>query len=90
MLRRFNQNMRRSFFCKKQAGVLNQDFRHRDEGETHKNWREHLITNRTNKEQFKRSAMRNGDVNNHISEHRRLKNHIIDWDFARRLTYSMN
>ena len=84
--------MRRSFFCKKLAGVLNQDFRHRDEGETHKNknWREHLITNRTNKEQFKRSAVRNGDVNNYISEHRRLKNHNIDWDFAKRLTYSMN
>ena len=71
--------MRRSFFCKKLAGVLNQDFRHRDEGKTHKNSREHLITNRTNKEQFKRSAVRNGDVNNHISEHRRLKNHNIGW-----------
>ena len=82
--------MRRSFFCKKLAGVLNQDFRHRDEDETHKNSREHLIANRTNKEQFKRSAVRNGDVNNYISEHRRLKNHNIDWDFERCLTYSMN
>ena len=82
--------MRRSFFCKKLAGVLNQDFRHRDEGKTHKNSREHLITNRTNKEQFKRSAVRNGDVNNHISEHRRRKNHIIDWEFARCLNHSIN
>ena len=71
--------MRRSFFYKRLPGVLNQDFRHQDEGKTHKNSREHSITNRTNKEQFKRSAVRNGDVNNHISEHRRLKNHNIGW-----------
>ena len=82
--------MGRSFFCKRLAGVLNQDFRQRDEGETHKNSREHLFTYKTNKEQFKRSAVRNGDVNNHISEHRPLTNHDTDWDFARCLTFSMN
>ena len=27
--------------------------------------------------------MRNGDVNNHISEHRRLMNHNIAWDSPR-------
>ena len=34
-------------------------------------------------------ATRNGDVNNHISEHR-LTNHKIDWDSAECLTYSTN
>ena len=33
---------------------------------------------------------RNGDVNNHISEHHRLTNHKINWDSAQCLTYSMN
>ena len=31
-------------------------------------------------------ATRNGDVNNHISEHHRLTNHKIDWDSAECLT----
>ena len=35
-------------------------------------------------------ATRNGDVNNHISEHHRLTNHEIDWDSAECLTYSTN
>ena len=35
-------------------------------------------------------ATRNGDVNNHISEHNRLTNHKIDWDSAECLTYSTN
>ena len=35
-------------------------------------------------------ATRNGDVNNHISEHHRLTNHKIDWDSAECLTYSTN
>ena len=76
--------MRRSFFfCKRLAGVLNQDFRHQNRGEMRKNSREHLFTNKTIKEQFKRSAVRKGDVNNHISEHRRLTNHNIVWDSPR-------
>ena len=33
-------------------------------------------------------ATRNGDVNNHISEHHRQTNHGIDWDSAKCLTYS--
>ena len=48
-----------------------------------KNSREHLFTNKTIKELFQRSAVRNGDVNNHISEHRRLTNHNIVWDSPR-------
>ena len=75
---------------KRCCAVLSKIYRHRDEGETHKNSREHLITNKTNKEKFKRSAVRNGDVNNHISEHRPLTNHNIVWDFTRCLTFSMN
>ena len=76
--------MRRSFFfCKRLAGVLNQDFRHQNRGEMRKNSREHLFTNKTIKEQFQRSAGRIGDVNNHISEHRRLTNHNIVWDSPR-------
>ena len=35
-------------------------------------------------------ATRNGDVNNHISEHHRQTNHRIDWDSAKCLTYSTN
>ena len=35
-------------------------------------------------------ATRNGDVNNHISEHHRLTNHKIDWDSAECLTYGTN
>ena len=35
-------------------------------------------------------ATRNGDVNNHISEHHRLTNHKIDWDSSECLTYSTN
>ncbi|KAL9972266.1 hypothetical protein ACROYT_G018545 [Oculina patagonica] len=35
-------------------------------------------------------ATRNGDVNNHISEHHRLTKHKIDWDSAECLTYSTN
>ena len=35
-------------------------------------------------------ASRNGDVNNHISEHHRLTNHKIDWDSAECLTCSTN
>ena len=35
-------------------------------------------------------ATRNGDVNNHISDHHRLTNHRIDWDSAECLTYSTN
>ena len=75
---------------KRCCAVLSKIYRHRDEGETHKNSREHLITSKTNKEKFKRSAVRNGDVNNHISEHRPLTNHNIVWDFTRCLTFSMN
>ena len=33
-----------------------------------------------------KQATRNGDVNNHISEHHRLTNHEIDWDSAECLT----
>ncbi|KAL9978029.1 hypothetical protein ACROYT_G015506 [Oculina patagonica] len=33
-------------------------------------------------------ATRNGDVNNHISEHHRLTKHKIDWDSAECFTYS--
>ena len=39
--------------------------------------------------EHKRST-RNGDVNNHISEHHRQTNHRIDWDSAKCLTYSTN
>ena len=35
-------------------------------------------------------ATRNGDVNNHISEHHRQTNHRIDRDSAKCLTYSTN
>ena len=35
-------------------------------------------------------ATRNGDVNNHIAEHRRHTNHTIDWDSAQCVTYSTN
>ena len=35
-------------------------------------------------------ATRNGDVNNHISEHHRYTNHRIDWDSAKCFTYSKN
>ena len=35
-------------------------------------------------------ATRNGDVNNHFSEHHRHTNHRIDWDSAKCLTYSTN
>ena len=76
--------MRRSFFfCKRLVGVLNEDFRHQNGGEMRKNSREHLFTNKTIKEQFKISAVRKGDVNNHTSEHRRQTNHNIVWDSPR-------
>ena len=84
------QTKLRLLSLKRCCAVLSNIYRHRDEGETHKNSREHLITNKTNKEKFKRSAVRNGDVNNHISEHRPLTNHNIVWDFTRCLTFSMN
>ena len=84
------QTKLRLLSLKRYCAVLSKIYRYRDEGETHKNSREHLITSKTNKEKFKRSAVRNGDVNNHISEHRPLTNHNIVWDFTRCLTFSMN
>ena len=38
----------------------------------------------------RKRATRNGDVNNHISEHHRLTKHKIDWDSTECLTYSTN
>ena len=35
-------------------------------------------------------AKRKGDVNNHIAEHHRLRNHTIDWDSAQCLTDCTN
>ena len=35
-------------------------------------------------------ATRNGDVKNHIAEHRRLTNHTIEWDSVQCVTYSTN
>ena len=37
-----------------------------------------------------KSAMRNGDANNHIAVCHQMTNHNLDWDSAQCLTYSTN
>ena len=37
-----------------------------------------------------KQATRKGDVNDHVSEHHRLKKRAIDWDSAQCLAYSTN